>query len=247
MNWNSLSTLFFKGVYKRSINSQCILCQAPSHQHICNSCLLGVHINQVHCALCRRPTEQALSLCGECQRRPPSYEYCIAPLLYEATTKAMIQAIKFRQQKYYMAPLIQLLHKEIIRHYKEQWPTQLWYVPSHPLRIKSRGFCQTREMATLLHHFLLDSHPQQAIELPSANLLTKQHNTQAQHSLHKRERIKATKNLYHCAIKPAPHIALFDDVMTTGSTIESCCKALKQAGAEKVDIWVVARTADKNH
>jgi predicted amidophosphoribosyltransferase len=44
----------------------------------------------------------------------------------------------------------------------------------------------------------------------------------------------------------AKHVALLDDVMTTGSTIETCTKLLLNAGAERVDIWIIARTPEKD-
>ena len=41
--------------------------------------------------------------------------------------------------------------------------------------------------------------------------------------------------------KPGQHVALIDDVMTTGTTVNECARVLKKAGAKRVDVWVTAR------
>jgi len=38
------------------------------------------------------------------------------------------------------------------------------------------------------------------------------------------------------------HIALVDDVMTTGATLAEASRVLMKAGAARVECWVVART-----
>jgi predicted amidophosphoribosyltransferase len=37
------------------------------------------------------------------------------------------------------------------------------------------------------------------------------------------------------------HVALVDDVMTTGTTVRECARTLRRAGVERVDVWVLAR------
>ncbi|WP_254682330.1 ComF family protein [Marinomonas sp. FW-1] len=129
----------------------------------------------------------------------------------------------------------------------KHWPEQLLYVPSHPSRIKERGFCQTKALATQLTRELKHQLGNKCPSLTKKNPLKKIKNTQAQHSLSRKERLKGPKNSYVITSPIAKHIALFDDVMTTGSTIEHCTKLLLAAGAEQVDIWVIARTPDKEH
>lgn len=247
MNWKKLSTLFFMKVYKSSNINQCVLCQAPSQTTLCHFCQLGIDRNLHHCRHCQRPMAEGLSLCGECQRHPPSYQHCIAPLRYEGTVKAMIQAIKFHQQQHYIQPLIELLCDQLNLHYRDQWPSQLLYVPSHPQRIRARGFCQTRAMAKQIQQRLTLQHEFLDLELLQPNPLSKRRHTQAQHTLPRPARIKAAKNVYQVDGQVAPYIALFDDVMTTGSTIESCCKTLHKAGAIKIDVWLIARTPDQDN
>ena len=99
----------------------------------------------------------------------------------------------------------------------------------------------TNHLLKNLRQHLGDQCPQQARQNP----LRKREHTQAQHLLRRKDRLKNKTKLYEVTAPIAQHVALFDDVMTTGSTIESCTKLLLNAGAERVDIWVIARTPDK--
>ncbi|GGN16788.1 hypothetical protein GCM10011350_02170 [Marinomonas arctica] len=83
--------------------------------------------------------------------------------------------------------------------------------------------------------------------IPKHNPLKKVKNTQAQHSLSRKERLTSPQSSYEINAPISKHVALFDDVMTTGSTIENCTTLLLKAGAERVDVWVIARTPDKAH
>ena len=51
---------------------------------------------------------------------------------------------------------------------------------------------------------------------------------------------------WHGPEKPDLHVALIDDVMTTGTTVTECARVLKNAGAKRVDVWVAARAIPIN-
>jgi len=51
---------------------------------------------------------------------------------------------------------------------------------------------------------------------------------------------------WHGPRKPGRHVALIDDVMTTGTTVTECTRVLKKAGAKRVDVWVAARAVPLN-
>ncbi|MBJ7536817.1 ComF family protein [Marinomonas transparens] len=246
MDWKILSTTKIEEVYYRLFLNRCYLCHARNESPICHYCSQGLAHNHHHCAKCKLPSISSHTICGHCQVKPPSYHSCHAPFRYEGIIKSLIHSIKFNRGNAYTRPLIQLLSEHLIQAYSDNcWPLQLIYVPSHPNRIKERGFCQTKTMASLLakklqHH--LGSHD---LNIPKQNPVEKLEHTQAQHTLSKKERLKTQKNLYRISGHIAKHVALFDDVMTTGSTIENCTKQLLKAGAERVDVWVIARTPDK--
>lgn len=186
------------------------------------------------------------SLCGHCQTSLPQYHLCVAPYQFEGIVRTLIHSIKFNQGNHYIRPLMHLLSEHLFQTYSsDTWPEQLIYVPSHPNRIKERGFCQTKAMTSHLLKNLQQKIGSNSPQQVRRNPLIKIKHTQAQHLLSRKERLTNQKNNYDINSPIAKHVALFDDVMTTGNTIESCTKLLIKAGAERVDIWVIARTPDK--
>jgi ComF family protein len=99
----------------------------------------------------------------------------------------------------------------------------------------SRGFNQAYELAT---------YASRVLDIPlHASELRRQRSTLAQSGLSRKQRRKNLKGAFswHGSRKPGRHVALIDDVMTTGTTVTECAKVLKRAGAKRVDVWVAAR------
>lgn len=249
MNHKKLSTINIIKVYKWLFIDQCYLCRASSRKALCSFCQAGFNRNHFACSLCKRPNNKSYDLiCGQCQVSPPPYDACLAPLRFEGLTQHLIHGIKFQQQAHYIRPLIQLLCETLHEHYGaiNHWPSQIVFVPSHPLRIKERGFCQTQLMASELYQTLLLQLGELAPKYSKQSPIKKTSHTPAQHTLSKKKRIENQQGVYRIEGEIEDHVALFDDVMTSGSTLESCTKLLKKAGAKQVDIWVIARTPEKN-
>lgn len=248
MDWKKLSTTKITQVYKSIFLDLCYICNAKAQNTLCKSCHEGFPANLNHCQHCKRSTQKSSILCGQCQSSQPAYQVCIAPYRFEGIIKTLIHSIKFNQGTHYIRPLIYLLSEHLIESYSsESWPEQILYVPSHPSRIKERGFCQTKAMTTQLTRNLKELLGKKCPAIPKNNPLRKIKNTKAQHSLSRKERLKSPQSSYQLDGPIAKHVALFDDVMTTGSTIENCTKLLLKAGAERVDVWVIARTPDKEY
>jgi len=119
----------------------------------------------------------------------------------------------------------------------DQLPQLLVPVPLHRKRLHQRGFNQ----ATLLSKVIAEQ-----TEIPVANhLLTRTRHTKAQSRLHARKRTSNLSNAFRVADNfPSAgfrHIAVIDDVVTTTATANAVTRALLAAGAERVDIWAVAR------
>lgn len=236
MNWKKLSTKEIIKVYKRVFLNHCQICKAPSSQALCQYCENGFIKNQTHCSHCRLPMIANNTICGRCQRRQPSYSTCIAPLIYQDLTANLIRHIKFHQETQYIRVLNCLLIKAIDQEYLNlPFPSHLIPIPSHPERIRERGFSHTQLMARLLSRQL----PHVTPVLP---ILQKHQHTEAQHQLPLKDRQKAQQNAFFCSHPVPNHVALLDDVMTTGHTIDTCVTLLLNHGAKNVDVWVYART-----
>lgn len=113
-------------------------------------------------------------------------------------------------------------------------PDLILPVPLHKARYRSRGFNQSIEIARTVAKEM-----QIPLDLTSCR---RHRNTPHQTQLAAKKRFKNLKNAFSIA-KPihALHIAILDDVMTTGSTAHELAYVLKKAGASRVDVWVCAR------
>ncbi|HEY5791083.1 MAG TPA: ComF family protein, partial [Gammaproteobacteria bacterium] len=114
------------------------------------------------------------------------------------------------------------------------WPQALLPVPLHPRRLRQRGFNQALELARPLAREL------GLALLPDA--CVRRRDTAAQSGL---ERAARRRNVRGAFALPRPlglhHVALVDDVMTTGQTLEALARVLREDGVEQVEVWCVAR------
>ncbi|MEA3301985.1 MAG: phosphoribosyltransferase family protein [Pseudomonadota bacterium] len=114
-------------------------------------------------------------------------------------------------------------------------PQLLLPVPLHARRLRERGFNQALELARILSAQLsipVDSHT-----------LSRTCNTRAQSSLPKKERQQNIRNAFALTAKiDTPHVAIIDDVMTTGLTVNEISRTLRASAACEIEIWVFART-----
>lgn len=124
---------------------------------------------------------------------------------------------------------------EYVSNREYAYPDMLIPVPLHNLRMITRGFNQAFELGT---------YASKVFNIPLLSTALRRHrNTKAQSGLSRKQRRKNVRGAFywHGAIKSARHVALIDDVMTTGTTVTECTRVLKKAGAKRVDVWVAAR------
>jgi len=150
----------------------------------------------------------------------------------------MILDFKFNQKLYYADFFAEVLSECIKNHYEvnnAELPQLIMPTPLHISRLQERGYNQAREVSRLLSKKLNILHEDKVFYRARA--------TNEQSGLNAKQRRQNLRNAFaldgHLHIK---HVALVDDVMTTGITAETMATELKQAGVLKVDIWAVART-----
>ncbi len=219
--------------WSRLMPPQCRLCKAPGYRQLdlCRDCWNDLPRLGPQCIRCAEALPQA-GICGRCQRDPPSFDAVLTPFTYQQPLDFFIGQLKFSQQRAYARLLS---HLWLIDTELDRRPEALIAVPLDPRRLAQRGFNQANLLAKLLAKRL-------AMDLQS-DLVKKVRSTAAQTNLDASARRKNLRGSF--AIKTRArlprHVAIVDDVMTTGATANELAQLLRQAGVDKIDVWVCAR------
>lgn len=221
----------------------CLLCGMNSKQqsNLCAACQQSIpRINRA-CFSCgvELKTHSADSLCGPCVIKKPAYSRCIPVMSYASPVDRLIGRFKFQSDFSAGQALAELLNQSFTDHYKElNRPDLLVAVPLHRHRLQERGFNQALELTKSLHR-------RTGIPLLK-NGLIRIKPTLAQTELTgvklRKSNLKGAFACNRSALGAGNyHIALIDDVVTTGATISEAARALFLAGARQVDCFCVAR------
>jgi ComF family protein len=171
-------------------------------------------------------------MCGRCLSHPPIFTRTEAVFGYAFPLDKLIQAMKYGEQ----LALANGFAKELAQRIeKNNLPDFIIPMPLHPAKLKERGFNQSLLLAEKI-----------ARELnlkPLPNACQRVRDTPSQSSLKWKERDKNVKGAFSCDIDlTGKRIALVDDVMTTGASLNALAKVIKKAGAAEINTWIIART-----
>ena len=169
------------------------------------------------------------ALCGRCLAEPPHYDATVAALAYAFPADVLIHALKFRGELA-LAPLFAGILSQTIS--RSERIDLVVPVPLSAQRLRGRGYNQSAEIARRLAQ-------RAPLEL---FLCERSRDTAAQTDLPWSERQRNVRGAFRCARSISGTVAVVDDVMTTGATLNEIALVLKRAGAGRVVNWVVART-----
>jgi len=220
---------------------QCRLCGAMirAGPELCRSCQDDLPWLVTACRQCARPLDTAdvNAVCGHCQRQPPAFDRSIALFHYRPPIDYLIKRFKFAEELAVGSLLSGLLATRLAGR-SEKLPGLLLPVPLHPVRLRGRGFNQATEIARHLGDRL-------GIAIDYRSCRRKRH-TEAQSLLSANARRINLRNAFAVHRPPdAAHIAIIDDVMTTGHTANELAHVLKQAGVASIEVWVLARACGR--
>jgi ComF family protein len=212
--------------------AHCALCGAGTRAaRVCRGCALTLpRLPLERCARCASPLPSG-GTCGECLERSPHYDAVSAAYAYEFPVDALIQAYKYGGD----LSLAPLLAHALAGTLNE--PAQaIIPMPLARERQRSRGFNQAQELAREI------GRTQGVPVLASA--CRKVAETPPQAGLSLAARARNVRGAFVCdADLSGKRVAVVDDVMTTGATLNELARVLKRAGAAHVSGWVVARTS----
>ena len=212
----------------------CLLCGLSSDRErdLCDACAGDLARNRVPCPRCALPLQVPAPLCGECLRREPPFAAAWAPFVYAAPLDQLLTRLKFGRDLAAGRVLAELWI-DALRESPPALPQALIPVPLHERRLRERGYNQALELSRPLA---------QALAIPlRTEALVRQRATAAQSELDAGARARNLRGAFVVTAEPPGHVAVVDDVMTTGATLRECARTLLRAGAERVDAWAIAR------
>lgn len=213
----------------------CLLCGDAGWAglDLCAGCSRDLPYLEGGCIRCALPLPSGSGLvCGRCLRRPPAFDRSIALFPYAEPVRSLLRGLKFRR-RLAAGRLLALLMAERLRH-EPTLPQLILPVPLHRGRYARRGYNQAQELAEPLARRL-------GVPL-ATDRIRRVARTRPQPGLSARQRRANLEGAFRLE-RPiaARHVAIVDDVMTTGATCEILARLLKKAGIERVDVWVCAR------
>jgi len=212
---------------------RCLVCaeSGVAGLDLCPACRDALPWNAGACRTCALPLPalDADQLCGACQRKPPPLALVASACVYAAPVDGLLRRFKFHQDLAagrLLAALLQARCAGLPR------PQAVLPVPLHRARLRQRGYDQALELARPLAR---------ALDLPLCTGLQRVRATAPQSELDAQARRRNLRHAFALQAPLPPHVALVDDVMTTGATLHAAAHALRRAGVARVDAWVVAR------
>lgn len=205
---------------------------------LCAACLALLPWNLHACGRCGLPLtgESADLTCGRCLRHAPAYDRAWCAFEYAYPLAHLIRRCKYGGALPYTRVLGGLLAHYLQQQSRERWPECFIPVPLHPLRYRSRGYNQVIELGRWLEHELH--------VVMRTDLVERSRNTPEQAGLPHHRRRKNLHRAFSVTTAALPsHVALLDDVMTTGSTLNELAKTLRTAGVRHIEAWSLARVA----
>lgn len=206
------------------------------------------------CLLCQITTSEKCSLCKDCEKILPKipldhtrkynnknliFNQIISLFEYRFPINYLVTQLKFQQDLACAKLLGDLMATYLPDFYTDNaLPDILIPVPLHPKRLRERGFNQALEMARPISNTL---------KIPIEKFAFRRiKDTLPQSLLPKKTRLENLKNAFSLATTTLPfakdkHVAIIDDVLTTGETLENFALTLKKQGIQKIDAWCFAQ------
>ena len=220
----------------------CPVCLAWHVQQPCPACKARFQPQVPRCVRCALAVPPGSTVCGACVLSPPPFTRAVASVTYAFPWDRLITRYKFAGDLSLLPALSGLLIDSVAAE-PDIFASVDWVLPMpvSPRRLRERGFNQAWELAR---------HLSGALHLVARHdLLLRWRETEHQTSLSRDDRRANLRGAFMSAPGAraqlrGTHVALVDDVMTTGASAAEAACTLLEAGAARVDVWLLARTPE---
>ena len=232
--FNARTTGWTAGLADALLPRHCILCGlASGRANLCAPCRAELPRIRQACARCALPLPGIGDrVCGACLIKPPRWNHAVAALEYAFPVSQLICRFKFNRN----LPCGIVLAEELLQSLRNTpaRPQLIVPVPLHVTRQFKRVFNQADVIA---------QHIGRALHVPvSRRHLRRIRRTPAQSGLAAAARKRNLRGAFRARpLQGIEHVALVDDVLTTGATLGECAALLRRAGAAEISVWVLAR------
>lgn len=224
------------GGFWRWLPSRCAICQSWPQSPLCEACISRFAQPQHRCPSCALPLTQPARRCGACLKNAPPLDLCLTATTYAWPWVDLIARYKFQQQAGWAGSLATLMLSTPLAEDMLDAADWVLPVPLSAQRLAERGYNQSWLLARQLS-------PHKA----NAQLLLRTRDTPSQRTLPRAERLANLLGAF--AVEPLraaqlrrKTVVLIDDVMTSGATLHTAARVLREAGAAQVSALVLART-----
>ena len=227
----------FSSAINSVLSQDCTLCGVRSQESLCKACHRDLPFSRAKvCSRCSAPSTEN-QICGACLSDPPHFDDTTSAFHYSYPLDRLVQAYKFNANLG-LLPLFADALSCAIRAKRTNdaapQPDLVIPLPLAPRRLAERGFNQSSLLGAQVSKTL-------GIRFEARGML-RVRETPPQTGLNREARLKNVRGAFDCAHRlDGKHVAIVDDVMTTGATLSEAAKALKKAGAAHVSAWVIAR------
>jgi ComF family protein len=236
---------FANGVGDVVFPRECVYCHGlvgdaeengSSFRHLCARCAGQLDIvHPPHCSTCGHPYYGIVEderMCPHCEGLAPAFREGRTAVLFKGPARALVIELKYHKGFHVLEDMAEIFRRApwLLDHVRG---ATLVPVPLHPRKARERGYNQAALLAETLAREAGGGTQVQAI-------LKRVFDSPSQTAFDRRTRMANLKNAFALArgpaINPAHHFILVDDVFTTGSTLNSCARAIRRAGGLKLDV-----------
>ncbi|WP_414649845.1 ComF family protein [Dyella sp.] len=218
---------------------RCQLCGGAGEtgMDLCAGCMADMPGNHSCCARCALPLPASIAMCGRCLKRAPAWDGAWVPFVYGWPLDSLESRFKFHGDLACGRSLSSLWERAGP---PPRCPDLIVPVPLHRQRLRERGYNQALELARPLARLWRIPLRHDVLERSRASAPQTELDAVA-----RRRNVRRAFVVPEGKVLPR-HVAVIDDVMTTGATLAECAITLKRAGVQRVDAWALARASKKS-